>query len=138
MPPTPFEDYEKQVIGVYTNEGTGRMERRVLEGVAEGMGINDPALVDEMLKTYEDTFWNNLEICPDALDLLNKLKTRGTAISVIANGERSRQIEKLQRAGLQDYFKEVTFSSDTGSKKPDSGIFQLALKKQASADTMPS
>jgi len=51
------------------------------------------------------------------------------SLGIISNGARDQQVQKLQRAGLSQYFSVLVFSEDVGFGKPHRSIFLEACRR---------
>lgn len=69
---------------------------------------------------------NNFEIL-NARRVLDQLKSAGKELSIITNGIRSVQHERLHKSGLISYFTNIVVSEDAGVAKPHPQIFEHAL-----------
>ncbi len=68
----------------------------------------------------------NLELLPNALEILDPLRQRGP-LGLITNGNSDEQRDKIRRCALADYFDPVVISDDLGITKPHPAIFERAL-----------
>ncbi|MFZ2456253.1 MAG: hypothetical protein WAX07_07240 [Candidatus Altiarchaeia archaeon] len=65
IPLMSFEDFKKEALEAYMNEGSGHMELPIIEGIIRKAGPKpDRELAKEMLEVYEKDYWENLEVCP--------------------------------------------------------------------------
>lgn len=65
---------------------------------------------------------------PDIVSTLRTLRDRGWRLGVITNGATARQEPKIDVLGIRPLLSVVVVSETVGIKKPDPGIFQLALE----------
>jgi epoxide hydrolase-like predicted phosphatase len=72
--------------------------------------------------------WSDLMPLPVMTDLLHKLKVKGYLLGVLSNATASTK-EEISKNGGYDGFDFVIISSEVGSKKPDTEIFEVALKE---------
>ncbi len=96
-------------------------------------------IFDELQLSYDETLppvfaEEYLTTCPtkgyvisEAVTTLEKLRDR-YQLHIITNGFSDVQAIKLQYAGLTEYFQTVTTSDVAGYRKPNTGMFQYALK----------
>lgn len=69
-------------------------------------------------------------LMPNTLTLLNYLAEKKYQMHIITNGFQESQMVKIQSSGLEKYFQNVITSESIGNiKKPDTRIFEFALKK---------
>ncbi|MDE5572446.1 MAG: HAD-IA family hydrolase, partial [Muribaculaceae bacterium] len=57
------------------------------------------------------------------------LRSLGYKVGVISNGFKGIQFNKLRSSGLEDWFDEIVLSDEIEVNKPDSRLFEYALKK---------
>ncbi|WP_449436041.1 HAD family hydrolase [Pedobacter steynii] len=57
------------------------------------------------------------------------LSAKKYALHIISNGFKESTLTKMDRSGLNPYFKNVIISEDVGVNKPDKAIFEYALGK---------
>lgn len=95
--------------------------------VFQEVGIDDYLLSLIFSEDYvrESPRKNNL--LPHALDVVGNLHHRYPLI-IVTNGFEEIQTVKVEASGLQPYFKAVITSERAQSKKPEPGIFTLALQ----------
>lgn len=76
-----------------------------------------------------ETAWTKqqFDILPGAIEILNYLKTK-YRLGVISNGMPSRRHHEIAEFELLPYFDPIIISSEVGAEKPDTSIFELALK----------
>lgn len=82
-------------------------------------------------------FWASIERPhPDANVLLERLRSRGLRLAIVANASSPRRfLERvLAEQGLRDRVDALVFSSDVGKRKPHPAVFERAL---AAVDARP-
>jgi len=77
-----------------------------------------------LMKEFSDNWLLNEEI----VKIANLLKASGYKIGVISNSIEP-HVECIKRKGWYKPFSELILSSEVGMKKPEVGIYKLALKK---------
>ncbi len=111
-----------------------KLENIRLEAFKETLNrfqIKDAGLAESLNTTYLNHRFEDLELYPDVLPVLNKLK-RKYKIGLLSNGN-----SYPHKIGLDGLFDFVVFSQDHGVEKPDKRIFKIALKEAGcSADEM--
>jgi HAD superfamily hydrolase (TIGR01549 family) len=114
---------------VRLNDGLTVYERRI-KALCTGLGIEIDA--DGIRRTAMKTINaanNNCYADPECHPVLGKLY-RSKTLAIITNYDHSPYIKTvLCKLDLEKYFKAVIVSEEAGIKKPDPGIFRLALKK---------
>jgi putative hydrolase of the HAD superfamily len=91
-------------------------------------GIDDPKLAEDVGLEYITISPQKTNLFPNAHEILQYLKEK-YPLYIITNGFEEVQFTKLKNSKLDVYFDHVITSEDAGSKKPDPGIFNYALKK---------
>jgi putative hydrolase of the HAD superfamily len=95
--------------------------------VLRSKGIDDRDTAIQMSREYEAYMDRELKLFDGALEVLSLLKKTFT-LGVISNAPARSQREKIEKLDIQSFFKYVVISSEVGSAKPDSAIFQTALR----------
>ncbi|HMB61802.1 MAG TPA: YjjG family noncanonical pyrimidine nucleotidase [Eudoraea sp.] len=110
--------------------------------------INKEDLRYERLKTTFDTLGHNVadvtinalavayieylstfnHLVPNTIEILDYLSPHYN-LHIITNGFKEIQEKKLRNTGILSYFQQIVNSEMAGVKKPNPGIFKLALKK---------
>ena len=96
-------------------------------------GFSD-ATSQRMSKPFSDMIFEleleGTRLKDGAIELLDLLKSKNLKIGIITNAshneKRIRQV--LGKVGIENYFETLVISSEVGIKKPDPGIFLIALK----------
>ena len=100
--------------------------------------VPDTKLAHELSYAYLELLPTQQALMPYAKEILDHCKDR-YALHLITNGFEATQWQKLQHAGIADYFKEVITSEKSNSMKPYPEIFEYALQitgAQASGSLM--
>jgi len=64
-----------------------------------------------------------------ALDLLNRLKSKGYRMVIITNGLKEVQRPRLAKAALHDYFETIVVSDEIGHAKPAAAFFDYTFQQ---------
>jgi 2-haloacid dehalogenase len=91
--------------------------------------IDEPGLKDEILVLYL-----KLDAYPDALDGLQKLRSRGMRTAILSNGSPSMLDSAVRAAGLEKYLEMVLSVEDVGIYKPSRRVYRHAMQKLALHD----
>lgn len=83
-----------------------------------GASVNETYLAEMPLQT---------RLVEGARELLDHLHGK-YEMSVITNGFKEVQYDKIQKSGLSKYFKKIFISEEIGAQKPDKQIFEYAIK----------
>jgi HAD superfamily hydrolase (TIGR01549 family) len=90
------------------------------------LNLSDPK--GEIMETIHRTFvqWRP-SLYPDVREVLETLHAHGFDLAIVSNGWR--QAEEAERLGIARYFSAVVGSVHVGCAKPQSQIFELALRQ---------
>lgn len=91
-------------------------------------------LVDEYLRLYPSF----AVAMADARDVLETLKARQIAVGIVTNGRSDLQRSVITALGFDALVSAIVISEEVGVRKPQHGIFEIALKKLGvrAAETM--
>jgi putative hydrolase of the HAD superfamily len=128
-----FLEYER----INTNLWADYRERKVTKDelrsrrFAESLKLFDiqtsvqPVEIDDL---YLHIMPSKSELFPHALDVLDALKSRRYIMHIITNGFQEVQHKKMAESGLSPFFKNVFISEILKSPKPETYIFEYAIK----------
>ncbi|MEM4272522.1 MAG: HAD family hydrolase, partial [Candidatus Bilamarchaeaceae archaeon] len=88
--------------------------------------IRDEQLVREMVGAYSDSFEKNLELFPEAIPLLKKLK-RKYKLYLVTEGPSDGKRKMVGLMGLESYFDGIFISGEVGKIKSSGELFQHCL-----------
>ncbi len=104
-----------------------RARRIFVRAGFESLGLKDYPLADEMA----DAFSREREIVvrpfDGAVEALEILQSGGAAMVLLTNGEARLQRAKIDRFGLERFFRAILIESETGVGKPDPRAHRAAL-----------
>jgi putative hydrolase of the HAD superfamily len=107
---------------------------RRFELTLQEFGIDNLILATQIAEDYITLSPLKTILFPNSREALNYLKA-GYSLHLITNGFEEVQQKKLDVCDLRKYFTTITTSEEAGVKKPETGIFELALEKAgANAD----
>lgn len=95
-------------------------------------GINDRQLGEDMAAGFVQGISSKTYLFPYAMELLEYLYPK-YPLHIITNGFEEVQFAKLKNSGMNRFFTSIITSEEAGSKKPDSEIFNFALRKTGAA-----
>lgn len=132
-----FERYQVVNIGLWEQYRLGNIEKEVLNVkrfylVLKEYGIDDWDMSEEFANEYLDLAPRKKCLFPGVFEALDYLIEKYD-LHLITNGFEEVQEKKIDSNGLRKYFKTITTSEEAGVKKPESGIFRLALSKAKAA-----
>ena len=116
---------------LYRNEKVSkealRYERLKKSFDAINYNVSD-ALIDTLATAYIDNLSNFNHLFEGTLELLDYLKEKKYSLHIITNGFEEVQNKKMINSKLYPYFEQIITSESVGVKKPDSRVFEHALK----------
>ena len=77
----------------------------------------------DYFKYYDDIFYNNLIIYPNLIETLEFFKSKGVKMYILTNNGAAKQVRKLKKLGILNYFEKVYTSEEFGVEKPDLKLF---------------
>jgi putative hydrolase of the HAD superfamily len=102
--------------------------RRRMAGLLEAAGCDAGAIDTEAaFALYLSAYEKSWRAFPDAIPTLRQLS--GCKLAVLTNGDRERQMRKINATGLSGYFDGIYVSSELGIAKPDRRAFQEACSR---------
>jgi putative hydrolase of the HAD superfamily len=128
-----YKDYNDMLWGLYRENKIKKevLNIRRFEVTLNAFGIDDLVLATNIAEDYVSISPRKKNLFPGAVEGLNFLKSKGYPLHIITNGFEEVQFSKLHNSGLNHFFTTITTSEEAGVKKPEPGIFHLALKKAA-------
>lgn len=89
-------------------------------------------IAEDLANMWEVTYFIR-KLRPNVIEMLEGLKTRGYKLGVISNTMSLYSVfDVLEGYGIRNYFQDVTLSSVTGLRKPNSDIFEISLRQMQS------
>ncbi len=121
----------------WSDEGRNRLgrldlkvaRRQVLKLVLAKLGIEQPALGDEMADAFTLRREQLFKPFPGTIETLKELQWRGIRMGLLTNGNSEFQRRKIQRFDLARYFEIIIIEGEFGVGKPDQRVFLAALEK---------
>jgi putative hydrolase of the HAD superfamily len=101
--------------------------KRVYLSLLDFKVANEP-LAKKMSQAYLEILPNKKHLFPYTIEILEYLKQKEYKMHLITNGFESVQFKKIKNSGLADYFIEVVTSEASNSLKPQTAIFEYALR----------
>ena len=89
----------------------------------------DPEIILKLYDAYWNSFLKNMKPFEDTLKTLKEIKKRGLRIAIVSDMTVHIQLKKLKRLGLANHVDFLITSEESGSEKPHSIMFLLALNK---------
>ena len=126
-----YDLYQRRNTELWVEYGEGRVTKEELNRQRFLYPLQAVGHADEVLaKTYSDDFFKRIslksELMPHAKETLDYLSSRYN-LFILSNGFRELQTQKMQSAGIDNYFKRIVLSEDLGLHKPAIELFHFAL-----------
>jgi putative hydrolase of the HAD superfamily len=99
----------------------------------EKLGLKVESLADEMADTFSREREIGIRPLDGAVRALEFLQANGAAMVLLTNGEARLQRAKIERFGLERFFKTILIESETGVGKPDPRAYRAALASLGAA-----
>jgi len=87
--------------------------------------------LQELLQVYYEEVYQEREIFPEVIDVLEQLSQQGVSMGIVSNTTNPvfmKELE-LEGSGLKKYFDFTIYSSGVPFRKPHPSIFQLAISR---------
>lgn len=104
-----------------------KARREILTLAFKDLDIDDIQLAWEIADTFSEQREEAIYIFPQALETLEYLVANDVSLAMMTNGEKSRQRGKIERFGLEKYFKAFFIEGELGFGKPDKEVYLGAL-----------
>jgi putative hydrolase of the HAD superfamily len=91
--------------------------------------------INTLASDYIEMLPLNNHLLDGTKEVLKELKPK-YKLHIITNGFEEVQHKKLKISGISNYFESITTSEEAGVKKPDPGIFELAMRKASTIPTL--
>ena len=128
-----YEPYNLELWRIY---GEGKitkeeLNKRRYSHPLEVVGVHDQALADTFCREALGRIPTKGHLVPGAIELLEYLRPKYN-LYILSNGFKELQSRKMQTAGIDRYFDALILSEDIGVNKPDSRLYEHAMRKTAS------
>lgn len=113
---------------------TGRSDlnkarRQILELVFDRLGLNDIPLSQKIADEFQRRREEDLHLFKGAVETLDYLFKCGVALAMMTNGETVKQRKKIERFGLEKYFRVILIEGEQGFGKPDQRVYRKAMNE---------
>lgn len=102
--------------------------RRIVLAAFADFGLDLPDLARETAETYRDLREERISLFPDAVETLERLRSRGVRLGMITNGAAAAQRAKIERFGLAAHFDCIVIEGEFGVGKPHPRAYEAALR----------
>ncbi len=104
-----------------------RARRILVRAGFEKLGLHDASLADEMADSFSRERELAVQPFDGAVEALELLQSGGAQMALLTNGEARLQRAKLERFGLERFFRAILIEGETGVGKPDPRAHRAAL-----------
>lgn len=80
-------------------------------------------------KEFRKASTEHIKLYDGTVDLLERLVASGKNLYVLSNAQRVFTLPEIQELGIENYFKDISLSSDFGAMKPDAAFYQQLLER---------
>jgi putative hydrolase of the HAD superfamily len=124
-----YTDINNHLWTLYEN---GKIEKEYLRWARfhetfKEFGISNTDSAIAVAKEYLDLMPRYTTLMPWAKEVLDILKSRGAHLSIVTNGFKEVQYEKLAKSNIIHYFESIIISEELGVRKPSPIIFKKAM-----------
>ena len=118
----------KQLYMNMVTDGLGEQDIRAIHmrQVLEELKIDEEP--EKYARLHMETMLENMHIYPDAAKTIEELSEE-YRITMITNGAKDLQCEKIKRLGFMEHFQEIIVSQELGYHKPSREIFDEMAKR---------
>ncbi len=121
-----WSDTERHRIG---RSDLDQARREVMEMVFEKLGINDIPLAHKMGEAFQRRREEELYLFKGAKETIEYMYENNVALAMMTNGEKKIQRAKIERFGLEKYFRVILIEGEQGFGKPDERVYRKALER---------
>jgi putative hydrolase of the HAD superfamily len=107
--------------------GLAAARREVAHIALRDVGLDDPALAQQIGDTYHSLRDTGLQPFADAIDTVAWLRASGCRLALLTNGSADMQRNKINRFGLTELFDLILIEGELGFGKPDPRVYERAL-----------
>jgi len=105
-----------------------RTRRAILELVFQELKVSDTALAWKIADAFSEQREEEIYLFPQALETLEYLAANNVSLAMMTNGEKIKQRSKIDKFGLEKYFKAFFIEGELGFGKPDKEVYLGALE----------
>jgi putative hydrolase of the HAD superfamily len=106
-----------------------RSKKELYQELLEKLKWNKETRIDELLDFWFSEFFKCTVLMDGAIEVISFLRSKEMKLGLITNGSIHSQNAKIDQVGIRQYFDTIVVSDEVQIKKPDSRIFDIALKR---------
>jgi len=95
----------------------------------QSVGVHNKSFARLLNADFLKNMTTKTQLIPHAQEVLEELCAQGYVMTIVSNGFRDVQYDKLRNSRLIPYFDTIVLSEEVGFMKPDARFFQYALDK---------
>jgi putative hydrolase of the HAD superfamily len=124
-----YKGHNERLWGLYSENKVGQEAVRInrFRFTLEDFSINNYELAIQLSEEFIKRTPYKTYLIENTIQILEYISA-SYPVSIITNGFKESQGIKLKNSGLADYFSHIFISEEIGYNKPDSRIFEHALK----------
>ena len=104
-----------------------RAWQRIAGHALASLGVAQDGLDAAMAREYAARRRAAMQLFPDALETLERLRARGVPMGLVTNGDAGQQRDKIERFDLASFFEVIVIEGEFGAGKPDETVYRHAL-----------
>ena len=104
-----------------------RAWQRIAGHALASLGVARDGLDAAMAREYAACRRAAMQLFPDALEALERLRARGVPLGLVTNGDAGQQRDKIERFELAPFFEVIVIEGEFGAGKPDEAVYRHAL-----------
>jgi putative hydrolase of the HAD superfamily len=134
---TRFEETIAQIVSKSSSCSFLKEGANIMRAFFAGAGHDlSNASAQAEFDRHMQIYLSGVELFADAITCLDVLRGKNIPLGIISNGDRTTQLEKLERFSLKEYFEIIVLSAEVGVAKPHPEIFNHACQQveRANAD----
>jgi len=98
----------------------------VFKNILRKEGLDNPFLAESCCKLFRLLSRERLQLFPDSLPVLKKLKRNGYPLAILSDAQKVFCLEEGEILGLNQFFNYFVLSTYFGFRKPDPRLFTIA------------
>jgi putative hydrolase of the HAD superfamily len=101
--------------------------QHIAEFALKDMGVSNDGLAIHLSREYAIRRRESLDLFPESLKTLDRLRALGMPLGLVTNGDAAQQRDKIERFDLARHFDVIVIEGEFGVGKPDAAVYRHAL-----------